>query len=70
MIKKGRFIVTRCPNRNSNNFIDYISWDVSFETKEGFEHIAEFVFRSDAIKFKKLKNNEFLVKGLYDWGLK
>lgn len=64
MNKKGRYIVQRI--RNYSHFgEEETSYDVQFEDKEGFEHIAEFVFRSDAVKFKKLKNNELLEKGLY-----
>jgi hypothetical protein len=67
-MKKGRYIVKRIKNQDGNK--TYITYDVHFENEEGFEHIAEFVFMSDAIKFKKLKNAELEQKGLYDWGIK
>jgi hypothetical protein len=67
-MKKGRYIVKKIENREGNK--TYITYDILFENKEGFEHIAEFIFMSDAIKFKKLKNVELEQKRLYNWSIK
>jgi len=73
--KKGRYIVKKIENREQGGEYDQrghlsISYDVQFENKEGYEHIAEFVFMKDAVAFKKLMNLKLSEKGLYLWSLR
>lgn len=73
-MKKGRYIVTKTKNIVQGNEYDMsgyicISYDVNFEGEDGFEFVAEFVCKSDAEKFKKLKNTELERKGLYKFNI-
>jgi len=40
-----------------------ITYDINLETDEGFEYVGEFVKKSDAILFCKIKNKQRLKGG-------